>query len=430
MIFSFFTDSGGTGQWWIVFDRWYAGPLKEKLKRPFVHLMFGARQTGKSTLLNALLPLDTLRIDLSDPEERSRHLSQPGEFLALCRGLPPQRKGQVVFVDEVQAVPAIFDAVQHLYDRDKERWRFVLCGSSARKLRRTGANLLPGRSFIHRLYPLTLAEHPPLLKSPHAFSPLPLIWPGGGIPPNPFPAWDLQARLAYGALPGIVSSEEKDRPELLKAFSIIHLEEEIRREALVKDWGAFLRFLRLAAAESGQILNYAAISQEIGISQPTVKAYYQLLEDMFIGFRVPAYAKSPRKNLLSTPKFFFFDLGVRHAAAGLIPSLDIVNVNPGPLLEQWVGIELWKRLQYLGRGQLHYQRSRQGAEVDFIIEDNSSLTPIEVKWSEHPKLQDARHILTFLREHPNQSKHGYLICRSSRPMEIHESVTALPWFCL
>jgi predicted AAA+ superfamily ATPase len=275
-----------------------------------------------------------------------------------------------------------------------------------------------------------LAEHPPVSRTPHAVSPLPFPWLEGKNPSRPFPSWGLEARLAYGALPGIVASEEEDRPELLKAFSIIHLEEEIRREALVKDWGAFLRFLHLAAAESGQILNFAAISREIGISQPTVKAYYQLLEDMFIGFRVSAYAKSPRKNLLSTPKFFFFDLGVRHAAAGLIPSREVVKANPGPLLEQWVGIELWKRLQYLGSGQLHYQRSRQGAEVDFIIDDGSLLTPIEVKWSEHPKLQDARHLLTFLQEHPKKAKRGYLICRCSRSMEIHETVTALPWFCL
>src|SRR3990172_635801 len=179
-----------------MFDRWYAESLEKKLARPFVHLMFGARQTGKSTLLNALLPSDALRINLSDPEERSRYLSRPGEFPALCRGLPAQRKGQVVFVDEVQSVPTIFDAVQHLYDGDKERWRFVLCGSSARKLRRTGANLLPGRSFIHRLYPLTLVEHPPVLKKPHAVSPLPLPWPEGRSPSNPLPAWDLAARVA------------------------------------------------------------------------------------------------------------------------------------------------------------------------------------------------------------------------------------------
>ena len=412
-----------------MFDRWYAGPLREKLKRPFVHLMFGARQTGKSTLLNALLPPETLRVDLSDPEERSRHLARPGEFLALCRALPANKKRQPVFVDEVQSVPTILDAVQHLYDGDKERWRFVLCGSSARKLRRTGANLLPGRSFLHRLYPLTLAEHPsPISSIPYGVSPLPLLWEES--PSTPFPSWDLESRLAYGALPGIVAGEERDRPELLKAFSVIHLEEEIRREAVIRDWGAFLRFLQFAATESGQMLNYAAISQETGVSQPTVKAYYQLLEDMFMGFRVPAYTKSPRKNILSTPKFFFFDLGVRHAAAGLKPSPEMVQTNPGPFFEQWVGIELWKRLQYLGNRQLHYQRTRQGAEVDFIIEEPRAVTPIEVKWTERPTLQDARHLLTFLKEHPHKAKQGYIICRCPRPMELHEKVTALPWFCL
>ncbi len=414
-----------------MFDRWYAASLKEKLGRPFVHLVFGARQTGKSTLLNALLPPDALRIDLSSPEERSRYLAQPGDFIRVCRALPSGRRGQFVFVDEVQFVPEIFDAVQHLYDSNKRRWRFVLCGSSARKLRNVGANMLPGRSFLHRMYPLTLAEHPATEPSlPYAASPLAFPWEGGASPSQPFPAWDLETRLAYGALPGIVASEAEDRAELLRAFSIVHLEEEIRREALVRDWGAFLRFLQFAASESGQILNYAAISQETGISQPTVKAYYQLLEDMFVGFRVPVYARSPRKNLLSTPRFFFFDLGVRHAAAGLIPSLETVKANPGPIFEQWVGMELWKRLQYLGDGRLHYQRTRDGAEVDFIVERGGFLTPIEVKWTERPAPQDARHLLNFQKEHPDQVERGYIICRCPRPMEIHENVMALPWFCL
>lgn len=414
-----------------MFDRWYASPLRKKLSRPYVHLMFGARQTGKSTLLNALLPPDALRVDLSNPEQRSAYLARPGEFISLCRALPPGEKGPFVFVDEVQSVPAIFDAVQHLYDADKQRWRFVLCGSSARKLRRTGANLLPGRSFLHRLYPLTLAEHPASAGPvQHADSLLSLPWAEKGGPAQPFPAWDLDQRLAYGALPGIVAADEPDRPELLKAFSTVHLEEEIRRDALVKDWGAFVRFLQFAAAESGRIVNYAAISKETGISQPTVKAYYQLLEDMFVGFRVPAYTRSARKNLLSTPKFFFFDLGVRHAAAALDPSPQIVRANPGAIFEQWVGIEIWKRLQYLGKGRLHYQRTRDGAEVDFIIELGRALVPIEVKWTEHPVAQEARHLLKFLEEHPKEAPRGYMICRAPQPMVIHEKVTALPWFCL
>lgn len=411
-----------------IFDRWYAETLQEKLNRPFVHLMFGARQTGKSTLLNGLLPPDTLRIDLSNPEDRSRFLARPGEFIELCRALPSNREGQYVFVDEAQSVPAIFDAVQHLYDSEKARWRFVLCGSSARKLRRAGANLLPGRSFMHRLFPLILLEHPvPLPKVPQAVSPLPIFWERKTKSKQSFPVWDMEERLAYGSLPGIVTIEEKDRRELLKAYSVIYLEEEIRREALIKDWGAFVRFLQFAAMESGRILNYANVAREAGVSQPTIKSYYQLLEDMFIGFRLPAYSRSARKNVLSTPKFFFFDLGVRHAAAGLAPSREVVKANPGPLFEQWVGIELWKRLQYLGDGYLTYLRTRHGAEVDFIIERGKTLTPIEVKWTAQPDLQDARHLLAFLQEHPDRSARGYIICRCPRPLQIHEKVTALPW---
>jgi predicted AAA+ superfamily ATPase len=240
----------------------------------------------------------------------------------------------------------------------------------------------------------------------------------------------LTTRLAFGDLPGVVTAAAEDRVDLLRSYCLVHLEEEIRREAMVKDWGAFVRFLRLAATESGQIVNYAPIARSVDLSQPTVKAHYQLLEDMFVGFHVPAYTRSPRKNLLSTPKFLFFDLGVRHAAADLRPSEDLVLANPGPLFEQWVGIELWKRLQYLGDGRLHYLRSRDGAEIDFIVERGGTLLPIEVKWTEHPDLTDARHLLTFLAEHPGKARQALIVCRCPRPMRLHECVVALPWFCL
>jgi predicted AAA+ superfamily ATPase len=274
-------------------------------------------------------------------------------------------------------------------------------------------------------------EHPPAAERiPYAASPLPFAWPPGAASTNPFPSADLETRLAYGALPGVVVSEEADRARVLTAFALVHLEEEIRREALVKDWGAFVRFLGLAAAESGQILNYAGVAQETGLSQPTVKSHYQLLEDMFVGFRVPVYSGSKRKNLLSTPKFVFFDLGVRHAAAGLKASRDVAKVNPGPFFEQWVGIELWNRLQYLGEGRLHYLRTRDGMEIDYIIEHAGKLIPVEVKWTERPSESDARHLRTFLKEHPEQSERAYIVCRCERPLEVCENVTGLPWFCL
>jgi predicted AAA+ superfamily ATPase len=270
-------------------DCWIKAHLARQIQKPFVHILSGARQTGKTTLLEEILRSPSLHYNLADPEERTRLLAQPGIFRRECEALPEQSEPHFVLVDEAHAVPAVFDAVQVLYDRKKTRWRFVLCGSSARKLRAAGTNLLPGRSILYRLYPLIL--------------------------------------------PGITLLEEEDRKSVLRFFVTIHLEEEIRREALVKDWGAFVNFLRLAALESGQVVNFAAIFREAGLSQPTIKSYYQLLEDMFIGFRVPAYSKSPRKNLLSTPRFLFFDLGIRHAASGVTPDLNVVRADPGKYFE-------------------------------------------------------------------------------------------------
>lgn len=409
-----------------MFDRWYASALSAKLARPFVHIVFGARQCGKSTLIRSLLPDDAHVFDLSDPGERSRFLREPERLIGICQAFPARKEPHTVFVDEVQAVPALFDAVQHLYDSDKKRWRFILCGSSARKLRQTGANLLPGRGFVHHLFPLMMAERPP---------PKSLMPAGNGIlemgfvPPsrNRFPEADLLARLAYGELPGIVTADEVDRDALLYGYAVLHLEEEIRREGLVRDWGKFQRFLQLAAEESGQIVNYAAISNEAALSQPTVKAHYQLLEDMFLGFTIPAWTRSPRKQLLSTPRFYLFDLGLRHAAAGLTAGPQAVLSNPGPVFEQWVGLELWKRLRYLGKGGLFYMRTKDGAEVDFIVEHGGEVIPIEVKWTENPKLSDARHLRTFIAEQNGRAKRGYVVCRCERPMRLDTHVTAIPW---
>lgn len=413
-----------------MFGRWVEPLWKKKFAAPYVHLVFGARQTGKSTLLSKLLPDAAVWLDFSRPGERAEYLRNPDLLVQQCRALPKSRRPARVVVDEAQNVPAMFDAVQHLYDSDKRRWRFVLCGSSARKLRVTGANLLPGRSLVHRLYPLLLSERPPA-RAGHAPGETPLPMPArSGMDQPTFPAADLSERLIFGELPGVVTAARPERADLLRAYTLVYLEEELRREALVKDWPAFARFLQLAAAESGQMINYAAVSREAGVSQPTVKTYYQLLEDMFIGFRVTAFSGSPRKSLLSTERFCFFDVGVRNAAAELPLTAAAARANPGPLFEQWVGIELWKRLQYLGGGKLHYLRTKAGAEIDFIIARAGRLVPIEVKWTERPTVGDARHLLTFLDEHPKRARRGWLICRCSTPLALTDRVTALPWSCL
>jgi uncharacterized protein len=415
-----------------MYRRWIETLWQRKFSSPYVHLVFGARQTGKSTLLRKLLPDAAVWLDFSRPAERAEHLRHPDLLIQRCRALPRGRRAATVVVDEAQNVPAIFDAVQHLYDADKRRWRFVLCGSSARKLRTTGANLLPGRSLLYHLYPLLLAERPPAHESEgRERPPSPLPMPAReAAADSRFPTADLIERLTFGELPGVAIAARDKRANLLRTYALVYLEEELRREALVKNWPAFARFLQLAASEAGQMINYAGISREAGVSLPTVKTYYQLLEDMFIGFRVTAFSGSRRKSLLSTERFCFFDVGVRHAAAETPIETAAVRAHPGPIFEQWVGIELWKRLQYLGNGRLQYLRTKAGAEVDFIIVHGGRFTPIEVKWTEHPSLADARHLLTFLDEHPKQAKRGYLICRCSHPLALADRVTALPWHWL
>lgn len=405
--------------------RYLSEPLTAQFQYPYVHILFGARQTGKTTLLNSLLTPD-VSYNFADPEERSRMLAQPGLFQRECEALPRDLGQQTVFVDEAQLVPSVFDSIQVLYDQKPERFRFILSGSSARKLRESGANLLPGRSLLHRMQPLMMAERP----GPGGFSPrvAPLPWPD--FTPTLTPQDDLVERMAFGDLPGIMLAPAEVRQDLLRSYATIYLEEEIRREGYVKDWGAFLNFLKLAATESGQSLNYAKISRETGLSQPTVKSHYQLLEDMFVGFRVPAFSKSTRKNLLGHARFLFFDLGVRHAAAGLQPGADTVVANPGPCFEHWVGMEIHRRIQTAKQGSLSYFRTRDGMEIDFILEWDGQCIPIEVKWTENPDPQDARHVKTFLKEHSDLAREGFVICRCPRPAQLAPHITAIPWWML
>jgi predicted AAA+ superfamily ATPase len=405
--------------------RYFTEQLVKELQHPYVHILFGARQTGKTTLLKNLLQAD-LSYNFADPEERGRMLAQPGLFRRECEAMPSGRERQTIFVDEAQLVPSVFDAIQVLYDTDPERFLFVLCGSSARKLRETGANLLPGRSLLHRLHPLMLMERP----GPDGFDPRLELSDLVSCQATLRPADDLIDRLAYGDLPGILRASDEIRESLLRSYATIYLEEEIRREGYVKDWGAFLNFLKLAAVESGQALNYAKIARETGLSQPTVKSYYQLLEDMFVGFRIPAFTQSARRNLLGHARFYIFDLGVRHAAAGLRPCHDTVLADPGSCFEQWVGLELYRRISYAKNGRLSYFRTRDGMEIDYILEKEGQYTPIEVKWTEKPGPKDARHLKTFLKEHPDKATQALLICRCPRPAKLDDKITAIPWWML
>lgn len=409
--------------------------LSGPVSRQKVRLLFGARQTGKTELLRHLLAGSGARFfDLQSSAERRRFEADPGAFAREVRALPGSVR--VVVVDEIQKVPALLDEVQGLYDTSPRRWQFYLTGSSARQLRTRSANLLPGRSHAYRLYPVCAWE---VAATPAVEPALPA--PGrrqrrrrGAGPSDdprtapPFPPQTLTRVLRLGSLPGIRAEGTATAEATLAAYAEHYLEEEIRREALVRDLGPFAVFLQLAATESGRQVNVARLSQESGVPASTIKSYYQVLVDTFVGHWMTIYRGRTRKRLLTTPRFYLFDIGVRNAAAELAMPRRIPDELGGGLLEQLVAQELIARAVYSGRGhRVSFWRTSYGVEVDFVWEAPREDVPIEVKWTARPRPVDARHLETFLDEFPRRARRGLLVCRCPEPQQLTKRVRAIPW---
>jgi predicted AAA+ superfamily ATPase len=364
-------------------------------------LLLGPRQTGKTTLINHLKAQQ--RINLADPRMRVRYEKDPFVFSNEVEQIAETVKNAVplVIVDEIQKVPRLMDAIQDLIDRKIAQ--FILTGSSARKLRRSkDFNLLPGRVIPLRLDPLTQLE----LTAEYQH---------------------LETLLLDGALPEIILEKEViQRERLLDAYVTTYLEEEIRAEAVVRDLGHFARFLELAAAESGKIVNFNKLSQEIGVMHTTIASYYQILEDCLVTERIePITQSKTRRKLSRSQKYLFYDMGVRRLAARegrVLPETYI-----GHLFEQYIGLELVRLIRaQQKRFAVRYWRDPSGPEVDWVIETDQGFIPIEVKWTDIPRQTDAKYLQLFLEEYP-QSTTGYIVCRTPQRMKISENIYALPW---
>ncbi len=380
-------------------DRAIEPAINRALARGRTLFLFGARQTGKTTLTGRIPA--ALRISLAQPDVRLRYEKAPGllrgeiEALPADGPLPP-----LIVLDEVQKVPELLDAVQDLVDRRVAR--FVLTGSSARKLRRgSSANLLPGRASVFHLDPFSLQE---------------------------YPGAKLETLLLDGSLPGMVAvADASDREADLSSYVTTYLEEEIRAEAAVRNLGAFARFLELAAAEAGGIVNLRALAADVGVAHTTIAAYYQILEDCLIADRVePLTASATRKKLTRSDKYLFFDMGVRRLAAH--EGRRVLPVRWGQLFEQWVGCELlrYARASATPSMRVRFWRDPDGPEVDWIVDREGRLTPIEVKWTDAPDAGDARHLKIFLGEYP-AADHAFVVCRVPRKLKLSDRVTAIPW---
>jgi predicted AAA+ superfamily ATPase len=306
-------------------------------------LLLGPRQVGKTTLVHDILPGSSMRYNLAEADTY-RELSAAPELIRQRI----QSTTTHLFIDEAQRLPEIFDEVQSILDRNPSL-RVLLTGSSARKLRRSGINLLPGRIWQRELFPLVYPE----------------TGPGR-----------ILDRLVRGSLPAVLDSALFK--EELRNYVGLYLDEEVRAEGLVRGIGNFSRFLPVAALANGQQVNFTEIASDTGIKVNTVRSYFEILEDTLVGALLPAFRKTVSRKAVATPKFYFFDHGVVNALRNRF-EIGIEGETYGGALEHLVFLELRAFISYtLDPRPLTYWRTHSQIEVDFLLGDEVA---IEVKSS-------------------------------------------------
>lgn len=312
----------------------------QKLSKSNNLFLFGARGTGKSTLLKQLFPQkDTLWLDLLSEKDEERFGRNPDELSKVLE----KKKYTRVIVDEIQKSPKLLDIVQ--IEIEKKQSQFILTGSSARKLKRGAANLLGGRAFTFHLFPLTYRELDE--------------------------RFDLLHALQFGTLPQIFSYKTQDDVmEYLRGYVTSYLKEEILVEQLVRDLDPFRDFIEVAAQTNGQIINFAKLSREVGVDDKTIKSYYQILEDTLVGFFLPPFHRSIRKRQREAPKFYLFDTGVKRAIEKTLRiQLTPQTYGFGNAFEHLVISECFRLNEYLKLDfSFSYLRTKDGVEIDLIIE--------------------------------------------------------------
>lgn len=349
--------------------------------------LWGPRQTGKTTLLKDLFP-DSPLYDLLLSDQYGRLQMQPSLLRQELLANPPKTP---VIIDEVQKIPALLDEIQWLIVNHKIQ--FILSGSSARKLKRGGANLLGGRALRYELFPLTSAE---------------------------IPDFDLLKALNNGLLPRHYLAG--DARNLLEAYVGEYLKEEIAAEALTRNIPAFSRFLEAAAFSNGEVVNYKNIASDCGVSMPTAKQYFGILEDTLIGGLVPPFLKRPKRRTIHAPKFYFFDVGLANylLKRGRIEAHSEVF---GRAFEHFIRQELAAHSRYSGLGYpVTYWRTSSQLEVDFILGDHH--TAVEVKGTAQAGPHHLKGLKAFRDEY--KVKNSIVVSMDPKP-RLMDGITILPW---
>lgn len=349
--------------------------------------LWGARQTGKSTLLTKLFP-KAIWFDLLKSDVFERYQNSPVQFREAILASPPET---IVIVDEIQKIPSLLDEIHWLIVHHQTR--FILSGSSPRKIIRSGANLLGGRALRYELYPLIYVE---------------------------IPDFDLQRALNNGFLPRHYVSDNSKK--LISAYIGSYLRDEIIAEAKIRNISAFTKFLEAAAFSNGEMVNYTNIASECGVSSTTVKEYFQILEDTLIGRFLPSFQKKPKRRVILAPKFYYFDVGIANYLLKR-GQIEVGSEAFGSAFEHFIYQELYAHSNYSARDYaISYWRTTSQLEVDFILGDHE--VAVEVKGTNNIQTRHLKGLKSFSEEYTVKK----LIVVSNDPRaRIIGDVTVLPW---
>ena len=351
--------------------------------------LWGPRQTGKTTLLQAAYP-DALWIDLLKADEYRRYVQNPELLRGELAARPTVRQ---VVIDEVQKVPQLLDEAHWLHER--RGIRLALCGSSARKVKRGQANLLGGRAVRYELLGLTAREIGR--------------------------EFDLDRMLNHGYLPRIYLSDEPRR--LLNSYVADYLKEEVAAEGLVRTLPVFSGFLNIAALSDAEIVNFSTIARECGVSSHTVKGYFGILEDTLLGRWLPAYTRRPKRRVIGAPKFYFADAGVVNHLARR-GELQRGSELYGKAFENWVFHELCAHNAYTETfATLSHWRLASGIEVDFVINDMQ--LAIEVKATAKITADHLKGLRSLAQDHP-RIKQRVVVCLEAKSRRTEDGILILP----
>ncbi|MEK6733897.1 MAG: AAA family ATPase, partial [Pseudomonadota bacterium] len=374
-------------------------PRLLKLPEAQSYFLFGPRNTGKSTLLNSYYNKDNcIMFNLLDPNLENRFARDPVELVRIVKALPENTR--YIVIDEIQKVPKLLDIVHQLIETTDKY--YVMSGSSARKLKYGGANLLAGRAFVYNLFPFSFIELGE--------------------------QFDLDNALAWGTLPKIKALKtNEDKKRFLDSYSHTYLREEIWAEHFIKDLDPFRKFLEVAAQMNGMIINFHKIAQDVGVDDKTIKRYYAILEDTLIGFFLDGFQNSFRKRLSIKPKFYFFDSGVARSLARMltIPVLPRTSIY-GEAFEHFIILECIKLSSYYNKDyRFSYLRTKDDAEIDLIIErPGKPILFIEIKSTDNVTRESISSFIKLSKEFGRCEA----ICLSKDPYPKNiDNVTVLPW---